>query len=237
MADRTCSVDGCDGSVRTRGWCSKHYQRWKKHGDPLKTVRVYAPLACKLPDCDRTDHNGHGFCKLHYRRWKKTGDPYKVVPPRRKGVEQKRCGVPTCIRQARRAGLCAVHSGRLRRHGDPLAGGPSRNRAPTVELRFVTSIRMLPRGCWEWTGQINGSGYGLLNAAPSTWLAHRWAYEWLVGPISDGLTLDHLCHTNDPHCPPGPCRHRRCVNPAHLEPVTQSENARRVARRKRRSAA
>jgi hypothetical protein len=45
--------------------------------------------------------------------------------------------------------------------------------------------------------------------------AHRFAYELLVGPIPEGLVIDHLC------------RNRRCVNPAHLEPVTAEENWRR----------
>ena len=48
--------------------------------------------------------------------------------------------------------------------------------------------------------------------------AHRFAYEMLVGPIPEGLDLDHLC------------RVRHCVNPNHLEPVTRSENLRRGIR-------
>lgn len=54
-----------------------------------------------------------------------------------------------------------------------------------------------------------------------TGLAHRVAYEALVGRIPDGLTLDHLCEN------------KRCVNPDHLEPVTRAENLRRHAERHR----
>jgi hypothetical protein len=50
-------------------------------------------------------------------------------------------------------------------------------------------------------------------------LAHRWAYEHFIGPIPAGLEIDHLC------------RVRHCVNPAHLEPVTKSENRRRQPQR------
>jgi hypothetical protein len=64
--------------------------------------------------------------------------------------------------------------------------------------------------CWEWTGSLN-KGYGQWSAR----MAHRLVWEVLVGPIPDGLTLDHLC------------RNSRCVNPDHLEPVTQAENNRR----------
>ncbi len=44
---------------------------------------------------------------------------------------------------------------------------------------------------------------------------HRKSYEFFIGPIPVGLDLDHLCRT------------RACYNPAHLEPVTRSENIRR----------
>ncbi len=74
-------------------------------------------------------------------------------------------------------------------------------------------------GCWLWTA---GSqfGYGRIwqNDTKRMALAHRVAYEILVGPVPDGLQLDHLC------------RQRCCVNPAHLEPVTGTENQRRMPR-------
>jgi HNH endonuclease len=90
-----------------------------------------------------------------------------------------------------------------------------------------------PDECWPWTGgKIGSSGYGQFSVGPrgnsvgST--AHRWAYEYAVGPIPAGLVLDHACHTDDPTCIEGDaCPHRACCNPAHLEPVTQAENLRR----------
>jgi HNH endonuclease len=68
--------------------------------------------------------------------------------------------------------------------------------------------------CWTWTGYVNQSGYGrfYLSTEKRATMAHRFAYEQIVGPIPEGLTLDHLC------------RNRGCVNPAHLEPVTNREN-------------
>lgn len=75
-------------------------------------------------------------------------------------------------------------------------------------------------GCWVWTAALAG-GYGCVGWGDRIQRAHRVAYELLVGPIPDGLELDHLCHTNDPNCIGGQsCPHRRCVNPSHLEPVT-----------------
>ena len=61
--------------------------------------------------------------------------------------------------------------------------------------------------CLEWIGAIGNGGYGRV-----TFLAHRLSYEMFKGPIADGMVLDHLC------------RNRKCVNPCHLEQVTQREN-------------
>jgi hypothetical protein len=58
-------------------------------------------------------------------------------------------------------------------------------------------------------------GYGVLSTVDGNRYAHRLAYELLVGPIPEGLHIDHLC------------RRPECVNPAHLEPVTNVENIRR----------
>jgi hypothetical protein len=71
-------------------------------------------------------------------------------------------------------------------------------------------------GCWLWLGPLNNAGYGTVRREGRKLLAHRVVYELLVGPIPEGLQSDHLC------------RVRRCVNPAHIEPVTPGENTRRA---------
>jgi hypothetical protein len=67
-------------------------------------------------------------------------------------------------------------------------------------------------GCWIWQRATSADGYGRVSVGGKVIPAHRRAYELLVGPIPKGLTIDHLC------------RNRPCVNPDHLEPVTNREN-------------
>ena len=66
--------------------------------------------------------------------------------------------------------------------------------------------------CWLWTGAQRGKGYGAFKVDRRMVRAHRFAYELLVGPIAEGLDLDHLC------------RVRHCVRPSHMEPVTPQVN-------------
>lgn len=83
--------------------------------------------------------------------------------------------------------------------------------------------------CWLWTANTS-RGYGqfaVVRDSPKTvsMRAHRVAYRLMVGPIPEGIKLDHLCHNADADCRGGEgCRHRRCCNPRHLEPVTQRVN-------------
>jgi HNH endonuclease len=71
-----CIVDGCDNKIAARGYCTKHYQRLKRFGDPLALSRN-APGAftcCSVPGC-QNPYLCKGFCSRHYMRWIKHGDP------------------------------------------------------------------------------------------------------------------------------------------------------------------
>lgn len=78
---------------------------------------------------------------------------------------------------------------------------------PSTAERFWSKVNFTDC-CWLWQGALTGGGYGQYQRKP----AHRWAYEFCYGKLSDDLSLDHLCRT------------RACVRPEHLEPVTIREN-------------
>lgn len=67
-------------------------------------------------------------------------------------------------------------------------------------------------GCWVWQRDVSGYGYASFWADGKKIAVHRWAHQRFVGPIPDGYQVDHLC------------KNTRCVNPDHLEAVTQREN-------------
>lgn len=103
--------------------------------------------------------------------------------------------------------------------------------------RFRAKVEVIQSGCWGWTAATRRYGYGLYRVGSRRdgtrrmVSAHVFSYTHLVGPVPDGLILDHCCHSEavvKGECGGGSeCPHRRCVNPAHLEPVTHLQNQQR----------
>ena len=84
-----------------------------------------------------------------------------------------------------------------------------------IRARFWAKTVPGLNGCILWTAALTANGYARFSSQGVDFRAHRLAYEWAKGPVSDDLVIDHLC------------RVRRCVNPDHLEAVTHAENMRR----------
>lgn len=70
-SSRLCSIPGCGKRRVGRGWCSLHWQRWQKHGDPLWEP-VRQPPICSVDKC-QSPTKAKGLCQAHYWRLRKHG--------------------------------------------------------------------------------------------------------------------------------------------------------------------
>lgn len=102
-------------------------------------------------------------------------------------------------------GLCAYH---YRKQWASRRAAPDPSR---VAGRFWSKVAKTGT-CWLWTASQYRDGYGIFYDGITSVRAHRFAYEQTRGPIPEGLVIDHLC------------RVRHCVNPDHMEPVTNKVN-------------
>ncbi len=126
-------------------------------------------------------------------------------PPAQEGwlPMRSQCIIPNCSSPHLARGWCSKHYQRWQDHGDPLGLSDAE--------RFWSKVQFTD-SCWLWTAGPTRD-YGQFSLEDQHFIgAHRWAYEFCVGPIPEGLTIDHLCRTP------------RCVRPDHLEPVTQQTN-------------
>lgn len=218
-----CTVDGCP-THPTRGTiCAKH-----------KNLRPRPPKApkgeCAVEGCTRIARSSKpgSLCLPHYGRMRNFGDTQLIRerPP-------TTCHVIGCQKKiSATREFCRSHARLIAIYGLPAVP------TPTFTSPLERFLQRLPRpsnydDCWIWDGALRSTntmrdGYGY------TWLGkggqpdhrivytHRLMYEYMIGPIPDGLVLDHLCCNT------------RCCNPKHLEPVTSAENIRRGIERKKR---
>lgn len=171
---------------------------------------------CYGDGCDRTATR-KGLCGKHYDRLRRVGT---TTLPSRTTARMMLCSVGGCGRNQLCRGYCNMHYTRFMATGDP---------GPAEPLKWVTEqdgddvvSRIMERtvikeSCILWTGYKLHNGYGTIHWRGKEWVVHRAMWTAKVGPIptDDDWTLDHLC------------RNRNCVNIAHLEVVTRTENSRR----------
>lgn len=139
------------------------------------------------------------------------------------------CAVSSCDRSAKSRGWCQTHYMRWYTTGDVEADRAIGHRIKGERARILGNMTVAENGCWlpNMKAQRGGYTYFVRDGGRGQ-LAHRAAYEILVGPIPAGMHLDHLCHTRDETCRAGVrCPHRKCINPEHLEIVPPAENTRR----------
>ena len=138
-------------------------------------------------------------------RWRGGAATPRPATPVMGGPMPKQCSISWCARPHDSRGFCVNHAKRSRL-GLPM--GPIKSDPLHLQLPWLIEKS---GACWVWKGHLC-RGYGQFCLHGKRQPAHRAVYEALVGPVPDGLVIDHLC------------RNRACVNPSHLEAVSFREN-------------
>lgn len=144
-----CAVAECGQAARKRGWCEKHYSRWKVHGTPTAPGRREQASACSMSGCTEKP-TALDLCKRHYyaeaRRRERAARPPKpvTVPPD--------CAIEGCGALAKTRGWCGAHYQRWRRFGDPAFAPPESRKSCRIEgCDGVTNARELcGRHYYRW---------------------------------------------------------------------------------------
>jgi hypothetical protein len=124
MEKRVCEIPDCDNPFYGRGFCSKHYTRWRNNGDPMTIKQIWKSdqETCKLDGCEQKFH-AQGYCKTHYSRMYRYGQTELPAKPKRK-YDSPLCNVTlangeACKNKRSSLGMCAIHYSRFYRNGSP----------------------------------------------------------------------------------------------------------------------
>jgi len=134
------------------------------------------------------------------------------------GQMPDQCSVDGCTLPPKSRGMCKKHYSRSLVHGDPLRvlvilGDDLARFWSKVSKDGPVPAHCPELGpCWLWLDSPDPDGYGYFRVGRKMYRAARFSWGLANGPIPDGLVIDHLC------------RNRPCVNPRHLEPVTNRVN-------------
>lgn len=124
-----CSIEGCERDVFGRGWCTMHYNRWRRDGDtgPVESLRSHefsTSGLCMVEGCEQPIHAVR-LCNRHLKRFREHGDPGPAESLRANN-QGNPCKVTDCGRAAQKRGYCSMHYLRQRQSGDPGEATPRR---------------------------------------------------------------------------------------------------------------
>lgn len=127
---KLCSIENCGRAHYGRGYCSLHYDRWRKNGDPLtvqkKRPAYYVAVHCSIDGCSEAMF-AKGMCRHHHSKAAKYGDAeatgYKFIPRVKDGALLN-CSVEGCEETVKAKGLCGAHYRRQKLYGDVNADAP-----------------------------------------------------------------------------------------------------------------
>lgn len=139
MAEGSCAVEGCERPRSRRGWCTAHYNRWRKNGDPGPAdIRTWGNKVCAVEGCGR-EYAGGGYCNMHRMRLRVHGS--LELPPR----DANLCTFQGCGLRAISRGLCNGHAIQ-RKNGKQLTPLARRRRSDVRDDQG----RKQCTGCDEW---------------------------------------------------------------------------------------
>lgn len=187
MTDRTCSIDGCDKPHFAGGWCSGHWQRNRRYGDPLGGGPMrQPPRECSVQDCGERAI-AKELCRTHYYRLKRWGDvraDLPITPHPQRPRNNKTCSVGDCGAKYYAKDYCLRHYQRWKDYGDP--------EAPLRRARNGQSTK-------RW---LNHDGYVLIRLRGKTIQEHRQVMEEKLGrPLAEGETVHHMNGVRDDNRP------------------------------------
>lgn len=137
---KNCSINNCNKKHESKGYCRSHYNKFRRHGDPLYKRKLNVFKKCKIENCNNKIHS-LGYCHSHYNKFKRHGNPnYKQDLN-----YLKKCSVDNCKNNQKSMGYCNLHYLKLLKYKNP-----------TYKKTKVNSLKCEVDKCNEYQ---HGKGY------------------------------------------------------------------------------